>query len=74
MDFKAYPQPEVHVPKMETPVKIKIEKAFGCLTQDKIYLQILKFFLRKDKLDDLRPGFEASLMFILMFMFFLIHS
>jgi hypothetical protein len=53
MDFKAYPQPKVHVHKMETPVKIKIEKAFVCLTQDKIYLQILKILLRKDKLDDL---------------------
>jgi len=40
MAFKAYPQLEVHVYKMGTPSKINIEKASGCITQDRIYLQV----------------------------------
>jgi hypothetical protein len=37
-----------NVHKMETPVKIKIEKASGCLTEDRMYLHVsvlLKAFL-----------------------------
>lgn len=61
MAFKAYPQLEVHVHKMETPVKIKIEKASGCLTPDRMYFQISKILLGGGKLDELRPSFEAFL-------------
>ena len=46
---------------METPVKIKLEKASGCLTPDRMYFQILKILLGEGKLDELRPSFEAFL-------------
>lgn len=61
MAFKAYPHLEVNVHKMETRVNLKIEKASGFLTADRMYLQISKILFGGGKLDELRPSFEATL-------------
>eukprot|EP01018_Ginkgo_biloba_P022966 Gb_24285 [translate_table: standard] len=61
MPFKTYPQPQIEVRRMGKPLGIKIEKARGSLTQDRMHLQISKILLGRGNLESLRPSYEASL-------------